>query len=120
MAEKKFFLNALSTEILEEQMKLFKGNILSKIQTKDGIHLKTLLEKKESLYTVPHPSFDLQDHKIERIPFDKHVWIVDPNGCQDEDDAFSVFMEEGQLKVAIHIADPTKLVGFKSPLWGKY
>ena len=98
-------------------MQLFKGNILSKTQTKDGIHLKTLLKEKNSLDRVPNPSFDLNDDIIKRIQFDKNVWIVDPDGCQDADDAFSVFMEEGQLKVAIHIADPTKMVGFKSQLW---
>uniref|UniRef100_A0A6C0JCT9 RNB domain-containing protein n=1 Tax=viral metagenome TaxID=1070528 RepID=A0A6C0JCT9_9ZZZZ len=35
------------------------------------------------------------------------VYSIDPEGCEDADDAFSIWEEEDNLFLAIHIADPT-------------
>ena len=42
-----------------------------------------------------------------RDNFTHKIRIVDPDGCEDADDSFSVYIEEDKIKLAIHIADPT-------------
>jgi len=42
-----------------------------------------------------------------RSVFNHKIRIVDPDGCEDADDSFSVYIEENIIKLAIHIADPT-------------
>ena len=38
-------------------------------------------------------------------------------GCEDADDAFSIYVENEKLYLAIHIADPTEYINIKSDLW---
>jgi exoribonuclease R len=45
------------------------------------------------------------------------VYSIDPDGCEDADDAFSVYKEDGKLYLAIHIADPTEYININSLLW---
>lgn len=45
------------------------------------------------------------------------VYSVDPVGCEDADDAFSVYTEFGRTFLAIHIADPTEFISMRSDLW---
>lgn len=45
------------------------------------------------------------------------TYSIDPDGCQDADDAFSVYMENSKLYAAIHIADPTEYINIESGLW---
>jgi exoribonuclease R len=45
------------------------------------------------------------------------VYSIDPDGCEDADDAFSVYKEYGKLYLAIHIADPTEYINIKSRVW---
>ena len=42
---------------------------------------------------------------------------IDPNGCTDADDAFSIYEENDKLFLAIHIADPTYYLSVNSELW---
>ena len=44
-------------------------------------------------------------------------YTIDPDGCTDADDAFSVFTEDGKMYLAIHIADPTTYISLSSALW---
>lgn len=44
-------------------------------------------------------------------------YTIDPDGCTDADDAFSVFTEDGKMYLAIHIADPTTYIPLSSALW---
>ena len=48
---------------------------------------------------------------------DIKVITIDPPGCKDADDAFSVFYKEDKLFLAIHIADPTEYINLGSELW---
>ena len=48
---------------------------------------------------------------------DYEVYSIDPDGCEDADDAFSIYEENGKLYLAIHIADPTEYIQLNSPLW---
>ena len=42
---------------------------------------------------------------------------IDPEGCKDADDAFSIFYVNDKLYLAIHIADPTDFINLNSNLW---
>ena len=54
----------------------------------------------------------------ERIDMTIHdVYSIDPEGCEDADDAFSIFYENDKLFLAIHIADPTDYIKLGSNLW---
>jgi exoribonuclease R len=48
---------------------------------------------------------------------DHDVYSIDPDGCEDADDAFSIYKEDEKICLAIHIADPTEYIQLKSPLW---
>ena len=45
------------------------------------------------------------------------TYSIDPIGCKDADDAFSVYSENDKLYFAIHIADPTEYIDLNSNLW---
>ena len=70
-----------------------------------------LMEENNNL--LPH-IYSITD----RIDMTKHdVYSIDPDGCEDADDAFSIFEEDNKLFLAIHIADPTEFINIESPLW---
>lgn len=53
-----------------------------------------------------------------RVNFcDKNTYSIDPEGCLDADDAFSIYIENEKLYLAIHIADPTEYIDINSELW---
>ena len=45
------------------------------------------------------------------------VYTVDPNGCTDADDGFSISDYGNKLFLSIHIADPTDYISIRSNLW---
>ena len=54
----------------------------------------------------------------ERYNFSNYeVYSIDPDGCKDADDAFSIYEEGDKLYLAIHIADPTHFIKLNSLLW---
>lgn len=61
-----------------------------------------------------HHKFQIKD----RINFcSKNTYSIDPEGCLDADDAFSIYTEQDKLYLAIHIADPTEYIDINSELW---
>lgn len=63
----------------------------------------------------PHSfSIDSGD-RLDMTKYD--TYSIDPAGCKDADDAFSVFTENEKLFLAIHIADPTEYIELHSELW---
>ena len=46
-----------------------------------------------------------------------NTYSIDPDGCEDADDAFSIFEEHDKMFLAIHIADPTYYIEMNSMLW---
>tara|TARA_B100001093_G_scaffold517006_1_gene597262 strand:- start:964 stop:2367 length:1404 start_codon:yes stop_codon:yes gene_type:complete len=48
---------------------------------------------------------------------DKIVYTIDPENCKDADDGFSIYYEQANLYLAIHIADPTEFINLESDLW---
>ena len=54
----------------------------------------------------------------ERIDMTMHkTYSIDPAGCEDADDAFSIYEENEKMFLAIHIADPTEYINIQSSLW---
>jgi exoribonuclease R len=54
----------------------------------------------------------------DRVDMTKYsTYSVDPPGCEDADDAFSIYEEGEGLFLAIHIADPTEYINIESSLW---
>ena len=54
----------------------------------------------------------------DRIDFtDIESFSIDPEGCEDAYDAFSIYYKEQKLFLAIHIADPTEFINIDSTLW---
>ena len=46
------------------------------------------------------------------------TYSIDPEGCEDADDAFSIFLnEKNELILIVHIADPTEYIDLYSKLW---
>ena len=46
-----------------------------------------------------------------------NTYSIDPIGCKDADDAFSIYTKNDKLFFAIHIADPTEYIDLNSELW---
>ena len=57
---------------------------------------------------------NLLPHKyciIERLDMTSYdVYSIDPEGCEDADDAFSIYKEDEKIFLAIHIADQTEFI----------
>ena len=62
---------------------------------------------------LPH-SYTIKD-RIDMTKYD--VYSIDPEGCEDADDAFSIYTSDDKLFLAIHIADPTEYININSSLW---
>ena len=64
---------------------------------------------------LPH-AYDVEKERVDLTAYE--TYCIDPPGCEDADDAFSVFTETGGSKcLAIHIADPTAWISPDSELW---
>lgn len=73
----------------------------------------------ESFKNIPknnqnHSDFDYHnnnDYQIDRINYNNRlnllIYSIDPEGCTDADDAFSIYKENDNIHLLIHIADPT-------------
>ena len=59
----------------------------------------------------------LSNDNLERDIINDEVYTIDPEGCKDADDAFSIYEEDNKLYLAIHIADPTHYIPLNSLLW---
>jgi len=76
---------------------------------RDNVIDTTLLKNND----IPH-KYNITD----RVDMTNHAtYSVDPDGCEDADDAFSIYTEGGKLYLAIHIADPTEHINPDSLLW---
>ena len=54
----------------------------------------------------------------DRVDFTNiNTYSIDPDECEDADDAFSIYENESKLFLAIHIADPTEFINPSSTLW---
>jgi len=67
-----------------------------------------------NIYKKHHYSID-DEHRVDMTSYD--TYSIDPDGCNDADDAFSIYTEDDKLYFAIHIADPTEYIELNSALW---
>ena len=77
--------------------------------------------KRNNLLDVELLNDNILPHKYtinERVDMTKYnTYSIDPYGCEDADDAFSIYEEGDGLFLAIHIADPTEYINIDSSLW---
>ena len=66
-----------------------------------------------STNTFPHSLSVTQRTDFTEIP----CFTIDPSGCLDADDGFSIYTKGDTLFLAIHIADPTYYINLESQLW---
>ena len=59
-------------------------------------------------------NYSIQDRKD--LTF-LEVYSIDPDNCEDADDAFSIYEENDKLYLYIHIADPTEYIEINSDLF---
>lgn len=64
---------------------------------------------------------DIRTHELSvlsRVNMTQYeTYSIDPPGCTDADDAFSIFIQENKMYLAIHIADPTEYIPLHSNVW---
>jgi exoribonuclease R len=65
--------------------------------------------------TIPHEYSIPSDQRVDMTKYE--TYTIDPNGCVDADDAFSIYNEGDCMFLAIHIADPTEHIQLGSDLW---
>ena len=76
---------------------------------RDDIYDKDLIENN----ILPH-NYNINDRTdLTHL----ETYSIDPDGCEDADDAFSIYFENNKLYLAIHIADPTEFINLDSELW---
>ncbi len=100
--------NDLFEKVYDQKYRIKYGDI------RNNINDELLLE--DNIY--PH-KYSIQNRADLRY---LDVYSIDPEGCKDADDAFSIFEEKNSLGVmnlflAIHIADPTEYINLNSKLW---
>ena len=76
---------------------------------RDNVLDTTLLKNND----IPH-KYNITD-RVDMT--NRATYSVDPDGCEDADDAFSIYTEDDKLYLAIHIADPTEHINPDSLLW---
>ena len=55
-----------------------------------------------------HPYSITKSERVDMTSYE--TYSIDPIGCKDADDAFSIYTENDKLYFAIHIADPTEYI----------
>jgi exoribonuclease R len=95
---------------------LFEYNYTHIVEPKYGI--KRDIVRDEVLtqnITTKHSYSIANNERVDMTSYD--TYSIDPVGCKDADDAFSVYTENDKLYFAIHIADPTEYIELQSNLW---
>ena len=95
---------------------LYENNYTQYVEPKYG-SLRSLVE--DNSYTENYQSKHFYSISLEdRTNMTNYpVYSIDPEGCDDADDAFSIFKSNNKLFLAIHIADPTEYIRLGSSLW---
>ena len=77
--------------------------------------LRNVEYDKSLINTNQYPHEFCIDERVDFTIYD--TYSIDPEGCEDADDTFSIYFEDDKLYLAIHIADPTEYINIKSELW---
>ena len=92
---------------------LFKNNILPKYGQNRDTNLDEQLYNNNNFYNQLSNKINL----IREDFLNLDVYTIDPDGCNDADDAFSIQEIDNKLFLIIHIADPTHYIDLNSNLW---
>ena len=95
---------------------LYENNYTNIVEPKYGN--KRVLDEDETLTKNILNNHSYSIPKEERVDMACYnSYSIDPIGCKDADDAFSIYNENNNLYFAIHIADPTEYIELHSPLF---
>ena len=93
---------------------LYEINYTNIIEPKYGNKRNILFDEKLEKEINSHHGYSIQ--KREDLTH-LETYSIDPEGCKDADDAFSIFEKNDKLFLAIHIADPTEYIPLNSGIW---
>ena len=95
---------------------LFEDNYTKIVEPKYGNKRNKIIDEILSSNISTHHIYSISNNeRVDMTSYD--TYSIDPIGCKDADDAFSVYTENGKLYFAIHIADPTEYIELGSNLW---
>ena len=95
---------------------LYEDNYSKIVETKYGIKRDVINDETLTNNISNTHSYSIsREERVDMTSYD--TYSIDPIGCKDADDAFSVYSENDKLYFAIHIADPTEYIELNSSLW---
>ena len=96
--------------------KLFEDNYTNIVEPKYGNKRNKIIDEILSSNISTHHIYSISNNeRVDMTSYD--TYSIDPIGCKDADDAFSIYSKDGKLYFAIHIADPTEYIELGSNLW---
>ena len=108
----KLYKNILSFHIMKND--LYEMNYTNIIEPKYGMKRDILFDENlENEINSDHCYSVQYREDLTQI----ESYTIDPEGCKDADDAFSIFEKDDKLFLAIHIADPTEHIPLNSNIW---
>jgi len=98
------------------QNKFYEDNYSKVVETKYGIKRDIINDEiLTNNISNPHSYSINMNERVSMTSYD--TYSIDPIGCKDADDAFSIYSKTNKLYLAIHIADPTEYIELNSNLW---
>ena len=95
---------------------LYENNYSVIVEPKYGSKRKTQEDEQLTQHLSQIHSYSIpKDKRVDMTQYNSYS--IDPVGCKDADDAFSIYTENNKLYLAIHIADPTEYIELNSELW---
>jgi exoribonuclease R len=93
---------------------LYEDNYSNVVEPKYGNRRDNINDENLTKNILNKHSYSIHE-RVDMTMYDSYS--IDPIGCKDADDAFSVYNENDKLYFAIHIADPTEYIELNSDLW---
>ncbi|MDA7464014.1 ribonuclease catalytic domain-containing protein [Candidatus Poseidonia alphae] len=93
---------------------LYEDNYSKIVEPKYGNRRDNINDKNLTRQILNKHQYSIND-RVDMTIYD--TYSIDPIGCKDADDAFSIYTENDKLYFAIHIADPTEYIELNSELW---
>ena len=96
-----------------EQYKQYYQFILSKYGTKRNQDIDNYFIQNNNQNSILSQKIDTIREEFLNL----EVYTIDPEGCIDADDGFSIQFIDNKMYLIIHIADPTHYIDYNSELW---
>lgn len=95
---------------------VYEDNYTKIVEPKYGLKRNIMQDEMLTKDILKSHSYSIS--KNQRVDMTKYeTYSIDPPGCKDADDAFSIYEQNDSLYLAIHIADPTEYIDLHSDLW---